>query len=83
MYNILILATAIATVTNGMVQAIKQTELISKRFLPLTAICVGLILGASATFVPISIVERLWAGAISGLAATGLFELGKNANHKP
>lgn len=82
MDNILILASAIAAITNGLVQAIKQTEAIPRRFLPIVAIIVGLILGASATFINLHFVERLWAGMISGLAATGLFELGKNVNHR-
>lgn len=80
MTNILMMATAIAAVTNGIVQAIKQSKLISKRFLPLVAIVVGMGLGASASFMSIDVVERMWAGIISGLAATGLFELGKNVN---
>jgi len=82
MHNILFLASAIVAVTNGIVQAIKQTRLVPSRFLPLVAIFVGLILGSTATFINISFVERLWAGMISGLAATGLFELGKNVNNK-
>lgn len=77
MVEILAMATAIAAVTNGVVQAIKKTEKISKNYLPLVAILVGLILGALAVFVEIGLVERLWAGGISGLAAVGLFELGK------
>lgn len=80
MTNILMMATAIAAVTNGIVQAIKQSRLIANRFLPLVAIVVGLCLGASASFMDIDIVERIWAGVISGLAATGLFELSKNVN---
>lgn len=82
MTNILMMATAIAAVTNGIVQAIKQSELMPKRFLPLVAIVVGIGLGASASFMNIDFVERMWAGVISGLAATGLFELGKNVNSR-
>lgn len=82
MFDILLMATAVVAVTNGIVQAIKQTELIPRRFLPIIAIGVGLILGSTAPFFNISLIERLWAGMISGLAATGLFELGKNFNHK-
>lgn len=82
MYNILLLASAIVAVTNGIVQAIKQADVIPRRFLPIVAIVVGLLLGGTATFINASLVERLWAGMISGLAATGLFELGKNVNHR-
>lgn len=80
MIEILSMATAIVAVTNGVVQAIKNSKLINKRFLPLTSIVVGLLLGAGAVFMDIGLIERLWAGGISGLAATGLFEIGKSAN---
>lgn len=78
MVEILAMATAIATVTSGVVQAIKKTEKINKKYMPLVAILVGLVLGSAAVFMDIGLVDRLWAGGISGLAATGLFELGKN-----
>ncbi len=77
MVEILAMATAIAAVTSGVVQAIKNTEKINKKYLPLVAILVGLVLGSAAVFMDVGFVERLWAGGISGLAATGLFELGK------
>lgn len=80
MIEILSMATAIVAVTNGVVQAIKKSKLINKRFIPLTSIVVGLLLGAGAVFMDIGLIERLWAGGISGLAATGLFEIGKSAN---
>lgn len=78
MVEILAMATAIVAVTSGIVQAIKNTEIINKNYMPLVAILVGLILGSVAVFMDIGFIERLWAGGISGLAATGLFELGKN-----
>lgn len=77
MTEILAMATAIAAVTSGVVQAIKSTDLVDKQYLPLTAILVGMILGGLATFMDIDFVSRLWAGGISGLGAVGLFELGK------
>ena len=78
MVEILAMATAIAAVTSGVVQAIKMTELVDKRYMPLVAIIVGMLLGLLATFMDIDLISRLWAGGISGLAATGLFELSKN-----
>lgn len=80
MVEILAMATAIAAVTSGAVQAVKRTEKINKKYMPLAAIFVGLALGSAAVFMEIGLVERLWAGGISGLASVGLFELGKNAN---
>ena len=82
MVEILAMATAIAAVTNGVVHAIKRTKLIPKRYLPVVAIVTGVLLGASALFIEMSMVERLWAGGISGLASVGLFELGKNQTEK-
>lgn len=82
MTSILAMATAIAAVTNGAVQAIKKTEKVNKNYLPLVAIVVGLLLGAAALFVEVGIIERLWAGGISGLASVGLFEFGKNTKEE-
>lgn len=82
MVEILAMATAIAAVTNGAVQAIKKTKKVNKNYLPLIAIVVGLLLGAAALFVEIGLIERLWAGGISGLASVGLFEIGKNTKEE-
>jgi hypothetical protein len=76
--EILTIATVIAPVTSGVVQAVKSATNLNKRFLPLTAVAVGTALGAAAFFVDINLGERLWAGGISGLAAVGLFEFSKN-----
>lgn len=79
MEEILMMATVIAPVTLGLVQAVKKTFKL-ERTLPLIAIGVGLILGLVATFfVDADIGSRLWAGGISGLSSVGLFELGKNS----
>lgn len=77
MTDILTMATAIAAVTLGVVEAVKRTKLIKKRYMPLVAIVIGMLIGAAAMFLDVGIVVRLWAGGISGLASTGLFELGK------
>ena len=79
MVEILAMATAIAAVTSGVVQAIKMTELVDKRYMPLVAIIVGMLLGLLATFMDIDLISRLWAGGSWGLTATGLFELSKNS----
>lgn len=79
MVEILAMATVIAPVTGGVVQVIKKATNVNKRYLPAVATVVGVLLGAAATFLDADLYLRLWAGGISGLAATGLFELGKNA----
>jgi len=77
MVEILAIATLIAPVTSGAVQAVKKATNLNKRYLPVLAVAVGIGLGAAAFFVDIGIGERVWAGGISGLASVGLFELGK------
>ncbi|GGN63658.1 MULTISPECIES: holin [Oceanobacillus] len=78
MVEILMMGTIIAPVTTGIVQALKVSKIVPKRYLPLASIFIGVALGASATFLGADLLVRSWAGGISGLAATGLFELSKN-----
>ena len=80
MVEILAIATVIAPVTSGVVQAVKKASGIDKRFLPLLAVIVGIFLGFAAFFTDASLGERIWAGGISGLASVGLFELGKQTS---
>lgn len=82
MIEILTMATLIAPVTAGLVQAIKITNVVNKKYLPLIAIVVGVGLGAAATFLGTDLLIRMWAGGISGLAATGLFELSKRGKYE-
>ncbi len=81
MVEILAMATVIAPVTGGLVQAVKNATQVNKRYLPLMAVGVGLTLGAAAYFLDAEIGIRLWAGGVSGLASVGLFELGKNVKN--
>jgi hypothetical protein len=76
MNQILIIATIIAPVTTALVEAVKKIGYIRDNFLPLTALVIGVLLGLAASFLPIDVpISYLaWAGGISGLAATGLFE---------
>lgn len=79
MQEILMIATIVAPITTALVEAIKKGFKPKERIMPLIAVVIGILLGAAAYFVDAEIGMRLWAGGISGLAATGLFELGKNA----
>lgn len=46
----------------------------------LIALIAGILLGAVAfPFTELGAVERLWAGALAGLGAMGLFDLGQSA----
>lgn len=82
MVEILAMASIIAPVTSGVVQAIKKASGVNKRYLPLIAIIIGILLGLASTFMNLPMVEMMWAGGISGLASVGLFELGKNAKEE-
>ncbi len=82
MVEILAMATVIAPVTSGFVQAVKKAIRINDNLLPILAIILGAILGGCAFFLDAEIGLRIWAGGVSGLAATGLFELGKNVKEE-
>ncbi|MGJ9383252.1 holin [Salipaludibacillus sp. CF4.18] len=78
MEQILILATVIAPIATGLVQAVKKSINIKKEYMPMIAVVIGLALGAASfPFADIGLAERLWAGGVSGLSSVGLFELGK------
>lgn len=77
MVEILTLATIIAPLTTALIEVVKKAIGIEQRYLPLLAVLLGLILGGLATFLDSELILRLWAGAVSGLASVGLFELGK------
>ncbi|WP_294742009.1 holin [uncultured Exiguobacterium sp.] len=76
MTEILLLATLIAPVTLGVNEIIKQAFNVKKNFIPLLGVIVGLAIGfLAAPISDIDIYLRLWAGALSGLSASGLYEL--------
>ncbi|TSB46526.1 holin [Alkalicoccobacillus porphyridii] len=75
---ILILASIISPVVLALVELVKRTVQVPKRFLPLSAVIIGLIVGGlSYPFTDLDLGMRLWAGGLAGLSATGLFELSK------
>lgn len=78
MTEILAMATVIAPVTLGVVEAFKRATNVNNNLLPIVAILLGMALGCAAYFLDAEIGIRIWAGGISGLAATGLFEGVKN-----
>lgn len=76
MMQIMLLATIIAPVTTGLIEVFKQAFNIKKNYIPLLGILIGLVIGFLAA--PISEIDlylRLWAGGLSGLSASGLYEL--------
>ncbi|MCM3131918.1 holin [Paenibacillus polysaccharolyticus] len=81
--NVLLLATIIAGVSTGIVQVIKNSFNIPVNWLPIMSIAFGIIIGIlSYPFTDAPLVIRLWAGALSGFAGTGIFEAVKSREGK-
>lgn len=79
MQEIMIFSTVLVPIITGLVQLVKNSVNIPKTTVPAVAFIVGLIVGLAAyPFSDLDVVLRLWAGALAGLGATGLFELGNN-----
>lgn len=79
MEQILIFSVAIAAITMGLVQVIKQTQRIPINYIPAISCLVGMLLGAFTIVIPelapdMSPWAKVLAGLISGLAATGAYE---------
>lgn len=80
METIIIFAGVIATVTAGVVQVIKKTSSIPEGIMPLISVIVGIAISAATLFIPeinmnLSTGGTLLGGLISGLAASGGFDL--------
>lgn len=76
MDEILLFATVLAPVIIALTELVKRSYELEKRFIPLIALVIGLVVGGLATnFGDIDLVTRLWAGGIAGLSASGLFKL--------
>lgn len=76
MEAVLLLATLIAPVVLALVELVKRSEVVSNKWLPFVSLALGLAVGyAALPFTELDTVLRLWAGALAGLSATGLFEL--------
>lgn len=83
MEEILILGAVISGVVLGVIELIKSTNTIPKRWLPLVGLVIGLVAGYFAyPFSSLSVEMRLWAGLVAALGATGFFELVKPVNKK-
>ncbi len=74
--NVLSFATVLAPVVLALVQLLKTVPNIPKNSIPFIGLIVGVLVGAVAyPFTDLHVTERLWAGGLSGLTATGLYEL--------
>lgn len=76
MTAVLFFATILAPIITAVVQMLKNTFNIPVNFISALAFLVGLVVGLAAQpFTDLDHINRLWAGGLAGLAATGLFEL--------
>lgn len=78
--TIIIFASALSVLTLAIVQLVKTSTNIPNKLMPLISTLIGLIVGAVALFIPeitgdLSVGGHLLAGAVSGLSASGLYDL--------
>ena len=78
--TIIVYAAVLSVITVAVVQLIKTSTTIPNKMMPLISLAVGLVVGGVALFIPeitgdLSVGGHLLAGAISGLSASGLFDL--------
>lgn len=77
MEQVLLFSTIIAVIVATIIEMIKVTadKKLPANYIPFIAFLVGLIVGAVAyPFTDLDLVNRLWAGAISGWMASGLYD---------
>nr|WP_246625060.1 holin [Fictibacillus nanhaiensis] len=68
----------LAPLVTAIMELLKRTFPISKKYIPISSFFVGLLIGFIASpFTEMNAELRLWSGGIAGLAATGLYEIGK------
>lgn len=78
MNEVLAFATIILPIVTAVVEAVKRGLHLDTRYAPLLSIILGIAIGVLAyPFTDFGLVERLWAGALAGLGAMGLFDLGQ------
>lgn len=80
MESILLFASAVSVITIMSVELVKHTTHLSNRYLPIVSVVIGVIVGVLALLIPeltgdISVGAHILAGAISGLSASGLYDL--------
>ena len=88
MEGVLLLATGIGVFVAAFMQLIKTTytaatnKELNRNWIPLLAVVVGMIMGlAVAPFTSMDWVLRLWAGAVSGFMASGIYETVKKTTN--
>ncbi|WP_175073140.1 holin [Terribacillus sp. AE2B 122] len=78
MEEVMTFASIISPIVIALVQLIKKTITVNKRYLPLISLLIGILVGfLTWPFTDMDVVLRLWSGGFAGLAASGLYSLGK------
>ncbi|MFP7252939.1 holin [Virgibacillus sp. 7505] len=78
MEEVMTFASIISPIVIALVQLIKKTITVNNRYLPLISLLIGILVGFLAwPFTDLDVVLRLWSGGFAGLAASGLYSLGK------
>ncbi|MCL4463903.1 MAG: holin [Firmicutes bacterium] len=78
MNEVLLFASVMVPIVSALVEVAKRSLSLDTRYAPLLSLVLGVAIGALAyPFTDFGLVERLWAGALAGLGAMGLFDLGK------
>lgn len=78
--QVLMFSSLLAPLVTALMELLKRTFPIPKKYIPITSFFVGLIVGILAyPLTEMDVVLRLWSGGIAGLAATGLYEIGKRS----
>ncbi|PNP87466.1 holin [Listeria newyorkensis] len=82
--ELLVYMTFLAATVPVVIQALKQADLIQKKWLPVASILVGISLGLAALWLPGagSPAVMAWAGGIAGAGGTGVFEVFTNRAKK-
>lgn len=76
MQDILMFATILAPILTAIMQVVKTTWALPKKWVPMINLLLGIGLGAAAVpFTDLDLVMRLWAGGFAGLSSVGLFEM--------
>ncbi|WP_179124075.1 holin [Marinococcus halophilus] len=65
----------IGGVSTALMQLLKNALTLPKKYVPLLTLGLGVLLALIPfPFVDVALAERIWAGALSGLGGTGIFE---------
>ncbi|SET02770.1 Bacteriophage A118-like holin, Hol118 [Salinibacillus kushneri] len=81
MEQVLMFATILAPVITALVELVKKTQKIPKKYIPFISFLIGILIGiVGYPFTDLGLTMRIWSGGLAGLASTGLFELVKKKN---